>query len=100
MGKYQGTSGAAPAAAGRLRRPRGPPYEIPVWVQGFNKPPLHCGLSVAHEAMIPLLVLLIIFLSGCLWALALLVPDQLLSAAEPQGLRAGLVHHITDTRRG
>jgi len=29
MGQYQGTSGAAPAAAGRLRRPRGPPYENP-----------------------------------------------------------------------
>ena len=36
MGQYQGTSGAAPAAAGRLRRPRGPPYENPGKGKGLN----------------------------------------------------------------
>ena len=37
LGQYQGTSGAAPAAAGRLRRPRGPPYENPGVGKGIRE---------------------------------------------------------------
>ena len=36
MERYQGTSGAAWAAAGRVRRPRGPPCEIPGGGKGLT----------------------------------------------------------------
>ena len=39
MGRYQGTSGAAWAAAGRVRRPRGPPCEIPGKGKGLRSLP-------------------------------------------------------------
>ena len=36
MGRYQGTSGAAWAASGRVRRPRGAPSGIPGKGKGLN----------------------------------------------------------------
>ena len=48
MGRYQGTSGAAWAASGRVRQPRGAPCGIP----GKGKGLIFLGLnrSVAHQA--------------------------------------------------